>query len=218
MPKLNNDILREILEKIIKDNLNQTNYLPMAMYKFGLIGKQNLLVLMEFFENATECYIDKDCYIAKNRRSSLIIGAFASVYLLSMMKNIGQSAKSLTIHDEPDSTKPIIDAICEAKRLEELGLADFDGASSFQRIIKECSKSIKKATICVNSNILHIGDVDGLCLNEFFIETDLNNDLNNFLKEKCCRTKSLVFDLYQFLQTSSFTWEHLLQSFSGIQK
>uniref|UniRef100_A0A914QVP4 Uncharacterized protein n=1 Tax=Panagrolaimus davidi TaxID=227884 RepID=A0A914QVP4_9BILA len=127
------------------------------------------------------------------------------------MKNIGQSIKSLTIQDEPD-------AICEAKRLEELDLENFAGASSFQRIIKECSKSIKKATICVNSNIPHISDIDGLWLNELIFETDLNNDLNNFFKEKCCRTKSLVFDLYQFLSTSSFNWEHLLQSFSGIQK
>uniref|UniRef100_A0AC35FUR5 Uncharacterized protein n=1 Tax=Panagrolaimus sp. PS1159 TaxID=55785 RepID=A0AC35FUR5_9BILA len=217
MPKLNNDIVLEIIEKTIKDNSNETNKLQMEMFKFGLIGKQNLLVLMQFFEKAVECNIDKDCFIAKIRKSSLIIGPCASIYLLSLMKKIGQSIKSLTIQDEPGCTKPIIDAICEAKRLEKLDLEDLAGASSFQRIIKECSKSLKKVTICLNKDIPHIGDVDGLCLNELLIETDLNNNLNNFLNQKCCRTKSLVFDLYQFLQTSSFTWEHLIQSFSRIQ-
>uniref|UniRef100_A0AC34GW58 Uncharacterized protein n=1 Tax=Panagrolaimus sp. ES5 TaxID=591445 RepID=A0AC34GW58_9BILA len=149
------------------------------------------------------------------------------------MKKIGQSVETLTIQDEPENTKPVIDAICEAKsivfqqyfkrkvqfaELKILDLEDSSGASAFQRVIKECSTSLKKITVCLNAHIPEIGDIDGLYLDELLIETDLENNFNTFLNKKCCRTKSLIFDLYQFLPTSSFNWDYLVQSFSGVKK
>uniref|UniRef100_A0A914Y7C5 Uncharacterized protein n=1 Tax=Panagrolaimus superbus TaxID=310955 RepID=A0A914Y7C5_9BILA len=216
MPSLNKDILLEILESIVQNNLNESNKLQMEMYKFSLIGKENLSILMEFLEKATECNIDKDCYIAKIRQNTLLISP-SSLYLLSMMKKIGQNIESLTIQGEPDNTKPIIDAICEVKKLKELDLEDSLGIFAFHRVIKECSTSLKKITACVNADIPEIGAVDGLHLDELLIETDLNNNFNTFLNENSCKTNSLSFDLYQFLPTSSFNWDHLIHSFSGVK-
>uniref|UniRef100_A0A914Y3A8 Uncharacterized protein n=1 Tax=Panagrolaimus superbus TaxID=310955 RepID=A0A914Y3A8_9BILA len=207
-PTLNQDILKNICKKLLKDE----EYDAECLNKFALAGKESLEAFETVIASAKAVYINGENFVLKmiDNDKTYFNNKLSKIATERLLKLIGSCTKRVSFTGVTEATAPIIDAICSARQLIKLAYFDDVLVASneipFGRILQECHASLRK--IVTPAEFYFSNNPQIFHLQTLYFKSDSDN-IWPYLNHPSCVAEELIIEIKDQEGASSFRWNEL---------